>query len=352
MKAFGTGGHEEGSDGAPQSNAAREALLQLLIGAGKPQLVYVAARLGIADALSPDGKNPKELASMVGADPIALRRVMRGLVTLGVLQNDGEVFRLTPLGEWLKSGVPRSLRGAAIQVGETTYPAWGGLLHTVQTGETSFEHIFGSRFFEYIHSRDLGTYFSQGMGARAGETARLVLAAYDFSGFKLVIDIGGGDGTLLRRILGAHPTTRGVLFDVAPVVEGVRNQIEDSSLKARLTPIAGDFRREVPAGGDCYILQHVLHDWEDTAATQILANCAGVMKPDGRVLVVESLMSEQATQSPRVVWSDLVMLVLTGGRERTLAEYGSLFQVAGLTLKRTLIINALNDLNIIEAARS
>jgi hypothetical protein len=341
------------ADQAPTASPSAQ-LARLLDGYLTTQLLYVAATLGLADALA-DGPQPAAtVATMVGADPDVLARLLRGLALAGVVAEDGsERYALTPLGACLRAGVPGSQRGAALARGEIYYGAAAGLLQTVRAGGVAFEHIHGARFFDYL-ARDPGreTAFQASMADRARQEADAVVAAYDFSPFRQVLDVGGGGGILLEAIVRATPTVAGVLLDRATVVEAARTRLEAGDLGARIAGVAGDFFSAIPAGADAYLLSRVLHDWDDDAAIRILANCRRAIPAAGRLLVLEAVLAERAHESPGAVRMDLHMLTLLGGRERTAAQYRALLAGAGLELRRILPTGSPSGICVIEATRA
>jgi hypothetical protein len=309
---------------------AREQLEQYLRTPMAPQLVYVAAKLGIADLLQDGPKYSAELAHQVGAHAAVLHRILRAMVSIGLLteQEDGR-FHLTPMGEFLQGTHSGSLRDDAIVYGEE-FRAWGGLLHTVETGETAFDHVFGiGMFTHFAQNPALELHFNRYMAKMTAEIATAVVAAYDFSLIHTLVDIGGGYGTLLTAILTAHPSMQGILFDLPQVLERARRHLAEIECAARCTLVPGSFLESVPAGGDAYILQVVIHDWDDEHALQILEHCRAVIKAHGTLLLVERLMPKRVVQAPEVIQGDINMLVLTGGRERTESEYYRLLATAG-----------------------
>ncbi|HMA33041.1 MAG TPA: methyltransferase [Chloroflexia bacterium] len=321
---------------APLSPAGR--MLNMIHGYLPMQLIYVAAKLGVADLLSSGPQRSADLAGALGVQPAPLHRVLRGLVNYEVLREepDGR-FALTPLGEKLQTHVAGSLRGLAIIHGEAFYEAYRALLHEVRTGEVAFNHIFGEGFFEYLaHHPATNEIFNNFISSTTSQAAQAMLAAYDFAPVRRVVDVGGTYGTFLAPVLQAHPHLQGVLFDKAAIVEGTELYFEAAGLADRCTIVAGDFLESVPAGGDLYILSQVLHDWDDPQATRILQNCRQALAPGGKLLIVEMIMPERVTPGAMVAEFDLHMLVLFDGRERSEAEYRRLLAAAGFALSRVI----------------
>ncbi|HYO49366.1 MAG TPA: methyltransferase [Chloroflexia bacterium] len=327
------------------------ALFQMMYGFMPSRLVYVAARLGIADHMHAGEITAPDLARRVGADEHALRRIMRGLVNIGVLVEDEEGrFGLTHVGEFLRSDVPGSLRDLAILSGEEFYPAWGALLNTVRSGQTAFDSAFGTGFFRHLEQHpEAGERFNNFMVALTTDTAAAALEAYDFSPFRRIVDVGGGYGPLLAALLKANPQAEGVLFDTETITQGARRYLESAGLLERCEIVAGDFFEAVPAGGNLYVLSQVLHDWDDGHCLRILKSCREAMPEGSTLLVLEALMPEHVGEPSSVVDSDLIMLAMTGGRERTEAEYRDLLAASGFRLAR--IVPTQSPTFVIEAMR-
>ncbi|NOT55387.1 MAG: methyltransferase domain-containing protein [Deltaproteobacteria bacterium] len=331
------------------------ALFQMVTGYYISQAIYVAAKLGIADRLTNGPRSSDELAHTTGAHAPSLHRLLRLLVSAGVFaeQEDGR-FALTPIGSYLQTETPGSLRAVALQfTGPLHQQAWSALLHSVQTGETAFDHLFGMELFPYLvqHPEEAAV-FNAAMTAFSTQVATAVVTTYDFAPFGTIVDVGGGQGALLRAILHATPTARGVLFDLPQVVTGAKEPIEAASLTERCTIVGGDFFESVPSDGDAYLLSGVIHDWDDERSIAILHNCHRVMRPQGKLLLVEAVVPvriDRSLPSQFSVRGDVNMLVHTGGRNRTEAEYRALFEAAQFTLTR--IIPTQGAVKILEGMR-
>ena len=315
-----------------------EALWPVVTGVRNSQLVYAAAKLGLADLLSGGPRSAAELAGAAGADAATLRRVLRGLVTLGVVEEeDGERFALTSLGAYLRADHPDSMRGWAILSGELHYHAWGGILHSLRTGEAALDHVLGEGLWEYLERNpDVGEHLNRELARRTQPIAAAVLRAYDFAPGETIVDVGGGRGALLAAVLEAVPGAEGILVDVGRVTGDARHFLDARGLGARCRVVAGDFFASIPAGGDVYVLKDVLHDWDDERARAILVNARRAMAPHARLLVIETMMPARAAAAPLAVQIDLQMLVVSGGRERTLDEWRSLLRSAGFELARAI----------------
>src|SRR5579862_5570982 len=331
-------------------------LLDLLNGYRVTQALYVAARLGIADRLATGPKTSGELARASGAHAGALRRLLRALVSFGVFAEDaGDRFALTELGALLRDNVPGSLRAGVIFYGDPRHwKAWSKLEESVSSGETVWGPRAAHAFFE-MNAKDPegAAIFNAAMTAFTSAVDAAVVAAYDFSRFATLVDVGGGQGALISSILRANPDLRGVLFDIPPVVEGARARVAGAGLTDRLQLVAGDVFTSVPPGGDAYLLKWVIHDWDDDQSLTILRNCHRAMPADGRLLLAERVVPEridQTADTQSIVLADLNMLVLTGGHERTATEYGVLLDRAGFTLTR--LVPTPTPLSMIEAKRA
>jgi hypothetical protein len=314
-------------------------LFRMVTGYYLARAIYVAAKLGIADLLAEGARRYDELARATGTHADALRRVLRLLASAGVFieEQDGR-FALTPIGACLRSGVPGSMRAAALLFGGITQQAWGDLLYSVETGETAFRHVFGMDSFDYMAEHpDEAANFDAAMADFTKHIAVAVAAAYDFSPFRRIVDVGGGNGALLAGILVANPTLTGVIFDLPDVASRAREQIRELGLAGRCEIVGGDFFKEVPRGGDAYLLKHVVHDWNDDRATEILRTCRRAMGAEAKLLLVEGVYPsriDQSDESRGAAANDVSMLVCTGGRQRSEAGFRALYDAAGFRLTR------------------
>ena len=319
--------------------ATPAALLRVLAGGWITQAVYVAAKLGLADLLQAQPRTCCSLAESTQTHPPALYRVLRALASVGIFHEDeNRCFRLTPLAEHLCTDAPGSLRAFAIMLGEREHwRAWEGLLHSVQTGDCAFEKVFGMPHFDYFERfPESGRVFDAAMTSRSGPENQAIVAAYDFTDARTVVEVGGGQGSLLKAILRTNREARGVLFDLAHVIAGTRSRIEEPGQSTRCEFAAGDFFSSVPNGGDLYVLKKVIHDWDDERAKVILSNCRRAMTSAGRLLLIEPVVPEGNGPAFSKLL-DLLMLVWTsGGLERTKAEHQALLAAAGFRLCRVI----------------
>ena len=323
-------------------------LRRMIVGYRLSQALHVAAKLGIADLLAEGPRRAEDLAGVTGSHPSSLYRVLRLLASEGVFEEleEGQ-FTLTPLAEPLRGDAPDSLRARAIFDGEEwNWHPWGNLLHSTKTGGSAFDHTYGVAVFDYLkETPEAATSFDSLMAAQTRPWAISVADAFDFADIGTLVDVGGGYGTLLAAILTAHPHLKGVLVDLPHVVAGARPKLEEAGLAGRCETVAGDFFQSVPEGGDAYMLKHVLHDWDHDRCVSILGNCRRAIANEGRLLVVEILITP-GNEPDYGKYLDLNMLVLTKGRERTEEQYRTLFEAAGFTLSRVVATHS--ELSIIE----
>jgi SAM-dependent methyltransferase len=324
-------------------------MVEMISGFWVSRVVYIAAKLGLADQLKDGPKSAEELAQATSTHAPSLYRVMRALAGAGVLHEDEEKrFALTPLGATLRSDVPFSLRALATsELGEVHYPSWGALLHTVKTGERGFDHVFGTDCWDYFGKHpEYAQIFNQSMTEVTRIIEPAITKAYDFSGFAKIVDVGGGHGSLITSILKKSPQSKGVIMDAPQVVSSAGKRIEAEGLQERCEAVAGNFFEAVPEGGDAYVMKHIIHDWDDAEAIAILKNCRKAIKEGGKLLLVEAVIPGRNEPS-MAVFGDLVMMLIPGGRERTAEEFAALFEAAGFRLER--IIPTESPMCVIEA---
>jgi 2-polyprenyl-3-methyl-5-hydroxy-6-metoxy-1,4-benzoquinol methylase len=328
------------------------ALLQMILGYWVSQSIYVVARLGIADHLSSGAKSYTDLAATTSANADALYRLLRATASVGIFAEVAPgMFAMTPIASLLQSNVPGSLRDVSIMMGDREhYNSWGNVLHAVQTGESGFEHLFGTNIFEYYtQNPEPAVIFDRAMTSFSSIENAAVSTEYDFSSIGSVVDVAGGQGSLLLSILQAHSDMKGILFDMPDVIERAKSHMIDNGVSNRCQLIAGNFFESVPAGADAYILKHIIHDWDDERAIAILKQCHQAMADNGRVLVVELVIP--TGNDPFVgKMLDVNMLVMCpGGKERTAEEYRTLFAAAGFNLTR--IVPTHGMVSVVEGRR-
>jgi hypothetical protein len=321
-----------------ETPAAAEWFFQVLQGYWVSRAVHAAARLGLADLVDTGPRTAESLAEATGTHAPSLQRLLRALSSVGVfVEDDIGRFGQTPSSAVLRSGVPGSLRAAAImEMGEDHYSAWGQLLHGIKTGEVPFLHRFGVPVWEYYAQHpENGAFFNEAMTGLTKTVEAAVVSSYDFSPFLRIIDVGGGHGGLLASILPLAPKAAGVVFDSPNVVTGAGRLLKGGNLEGRWEAVGGDFFESVPAGGDLYLLKWIIHDWDDERACAILANCRRALLPGGRVLLAETVLPGRNERSLGK-FMDLNMLVMLGGRERNEDEFRTLFDSAGLRMTRII----------------
>lgn len=330
----------------------RALLMEMLQATDISQSIYAAAKLGIADLINDEPKSIHQLAEATGTHGPSLYRVLRALAGVGVLHElKDRTFSLSPAGAYLRSDIPESLRPWVLFQGEAIYRSFGELLHTLKTGESAFEFVYGAAPFDFMAKNPKDAQlFDEAMTALTKDTSEAVVEAYDFSGIGKIADIGGGHGLLLATILKANPSMRGVLFDRTRVLVGAIRLLDEAGLTNRCEFVGGSFFKSVPEGCDAYILKSVIHDWNDDHSVEILTNCRRAMREEGKILLVERIVKAVGSTSTETLCSDLTMLVLGGGREaqeRTEGEFCALFRAADCKLAR--VVPTRSDFYVIEA---
>jgi hypothetical protein len=312
-------------------------------------IVYVAAKLNLADLLAQEPKSADTLAGQTGTHAPSLYRLMRTLASLGILtENALHQFSLTPLGEALKTGAPGAARATILTVAsEMWVPGVAQLPYSVQTGKSGFEKVLGMPIFDWLAKHpEEASLFSQTMVGIHGGEPPAVAAAYDFSGLKTIVDVGGATGDLLTTILGRNRGARGILSDLPHVVRDAPAMIQSRGLADRVTIEPGSFFEKVPSGGDAYLLSHIIHDWSEEQCLTILGNCRRAMSAGGRLLIIEMVLPAGDTPHPGKML-DMMMLVGPGGQERTEEEYRALLSKAGLQLTR--VVPTASPVSVVEA---
>lgn len=324
-------------------------LLEGSFGLIETKALWTAAELEVADALSAGPLATDALAARIEAQPDALGRLLRLLVSLGyfALDRNGR-WRNNATSELLRADHPESMRAWVLFFGsDWVGEIWNELPTSVRTGGSGTEAAFGSEYFELMARRpEAGAEFDAAMAAASRFTAPFVCAGYDFGAFTRVCDVGGGTGTLLAEILAASPDLLGVVFDLPAVVAGAPSELAERGVADRCEVVGGDFFAAVPKGSDLYVLQSIVHDWDDESAVRILRRVREAMTPGARVLLLESAVPTSPVVHPSK-YADLLMLVLTGrGRERTIEEYRALAAGADLRLDRVVSLLARDGIEL------
>lgn len=313
----------------------RLALLGLINGFQITQAIRVASALRVADHLSDGVRSADELAVLTKSHPDTLYRLLRALAAVGVFQEDeGRKFALTPIGDCLRTDSATPLGAWAEVVGSPYFwQAWGHLLYSVQTGENAFETLNDGKDVWQFRAEhpEYGATFNRAMTQLSLGSAEAVVSAYDFSSFRHIVDVGGGQGLMLAAILRAHPHMHGTLFDQPDVVAGAKAVLMQNGVIDRCDIVSGSFFETVPEGADAYLMRVVIHDWEDDEAIAILNVCRRAMRESAKLLLIERLVAPP-NQMPATKFSDLNMLVSPGGRERTREEFSNLLGRSGFAL--------------------
>lgn len=325
-----------------------ERLVALLQGYRSTQTAYVIAKLGLADHLAESPLTAAELAGRVDVDPVSLGRVLRLAAFYGLVAELPEGrFELTPLARPLCSAVEGSIKATAVMLGEEHYGAWGALHHSIKTGESAFEHVYGSPFFEYIAAHpDAQATFDAAMSAGVDVFLASLVDSYDFAKSRVVVDVGGGNGSLSAMILNRYPAIEAVIYDQPQVLVAADRYLTAAGVRQRCRLMPGNFFDSIPKGGDLYLLSNIVHDWDDKRALRILQNLRASMAQDATVLLLETVLPEHG-QPSHAAMADVNMMVLLTGRERTEEQYRSLLGAADLRLTRVIPVS--ERVSLIEA---
>ncbi len=313
-------------------------------------LLSAAAELGIVDTLKDGPLSAEEVAARTKTHAPTMYRLLRALATLGLIEvQEGRRFKLTDVGYYLRSDVPGSIRALAIMGGRAWHNrCWEQLAESVRTGRSGAQLAFGMSLWEYFDKEraDFDN-FNEAMTSAAANIHAMAAEAYDFSRFKVLADIGGGHGRLLGLVLQKTPGLRGVLFDRPSLEEGANAELKKMGIADRCKFVSGDFFSAVPEGADAHMMSHILHDWDDEQALQILRTCRKAMKPGDTLLVLDAVVKENA-QGDWGTLMDIEMLMIFGGRDRTQEEFFKLFEQAGFKPHR--VIPTRSNISIVEGS--
>ncbi|MDO0937302.1 methyltransferase [Streptomyces sp. DG2A-72] len=300
--------------------------------------VHAGTVLGLPDLVAEQSRTVDELAELTGTEPRSLYRLLRALTGVGVFRTDEQArYASTPLGDTLRSDLPGSLASfVQLELGDSHHATWGRLVESVRSGEPVFERAVSQPIWEFFESTPvMNEHLGKAMTGLTAMVADAVLDVYDFSPYRRIVDVGGGEGGFLTAILRAHPEVLGTVFDLPHVVANGRPRIAGAGLADRCEMVGGSFFEKVPEGGDLYTMKWVLHDWNDESSIEILKSCRRTMSDDARLLVVEAVVPDGDGFAPGKI-IDLNMMVLSGGQERTPDEFQRLLAAAGFTLTRIL----------------
>ncbi len=308
----------------------------MIHGGWMSQALCSAVQLGLPDRLAAGGQSVAALAASLHCNPDALRRLLRGLTSLGIVAEQGhDGYTLAPLGHRLRCDTPDSLGAQALWFGRYSWPLWGELVDSVRTGLTRRERRLGQQGYAHLDSDpEAARVFNLAMVQLTRMVAAAVASSLDFTAVRRFVDVGGGYGELLVACLAANPHASGTLLEIAHALPGGQRHLDDAGLAARAVAQEGDFFVAIPDGADVYLLKAVLHNWDDAQCGVILANVRRAMAPHARVVVVERVLPDSIAVSAAhqaVVRSDLNMLVGLGGRERTRGEFAALLGAAGFS---------------------
>ncbi len=328
---------------------APAAMMEMIVAGWLSQAITTAAELGVADALASGPLTIDELASQVGADSDALSRLLRALIGRGVFHRRGDArYELNSLARSLCSDADVSMKAAAEFYGSREQrDRWTMLAESIRTGRSVVPALHGKESFDYFAEDPAhADLFNRTMSSISALTDASVVAAYDFSSYSTIVDVGGGHGLLLANILASTPGVRGVLYDLPAVVATVSKILSYPRVGDRVRIETGSFFDRVPRGGDVYVLKNIMHDWPDDRAVQILRNVRAAAGRHATVLLVELVIPGHDRDFPGK-WADLEMLLNLAARERTVAEYRKLLGRAGFEMTR--LVPTASPLSLVEA---
>lgn len=327
-------------------------MLQMMNAYRLTQSISVAAKLGIADLVADGPKSSEELAQATGTHALSLYRLLRALASFGIfVEDENGLFGLTPRAAMLQTNVPGSIRAYAIVQGdEWHWLMWGGILHSVKTGEPAFDHLYGMEFQDYYEQNpEVAKKFDAAMVGVLGMTDMAITANYDFSSVGKVVEVGtgGGDGNLLATVLKKNPAMQGIFFDLPSRTEPAKRVLESAGLEQRYEIVAGDVFQSFPRGGDAYVIKNLVHDYDDQRAIKLLKNCHEAIAENGKLLVVEMIVPLGNEPSLAKMVDVEALIMAAGAIERTEEQYRDLLAEAGFKL--TKVISTRSPMSIIEA---
>ena len=330
-----------------------QAVFQMITGKWVSQAIGTIVEFGVPDQLAKGVRRCGDMAKELDVSEDGLYRLLRALASLGLFaESTDRRFRLTSMGQLLRSDHPQSVAGyARFTAHDITWRPWGQLSYSVKTGLPAFDHVFNEPIFEHFsRNPEASAVFDEAMTSISTMEARDAADAYDFKGIETLMDVAGGHGLLLATVLRRHRRMRGILFDLPHVAAGAAATFTRAGITGRVRVESGDFFKELAAGADAIIMKHIIHDWDDESATRILQTCHRALGSQGKVLIVDPVVP--AKNVPHYgKYLDLEMLVLTPrGRERTKAEFAKLLRSAGFRLSR--VIATKGPMSIVEAVKN
>ena len=330
-----------------------DVLFQMVIGKWISQAIGTVVEIGVPDQVAKRDRQCSEIARAAGVSEDGLYRLLRALASVGLFAESADRrFRLTSMGQLLRSDHPQSVAGyARFTAHDITWRPWGQLSYSVRTGLPAFDEVFHAPIFEHFsRTPEAAAVFDDAMTSISAMEAQAAADAYDFRGVKTLMDVAGGHGLLLATVLRRHKKLRGILFDLPHVAAGAAATFNRAGITGRVRIESGDFFKELPSGADAIILKHIIHDWDNGSATRILQACHNALRPHGKVLIVDPVVPP-GNVSHYGKLLDLEMLVLTPrGRERTKAEFANLLRGAGFRLSR--IVATRGPLSVVEAVKA
>ncbi|MBI4884282.1 MAG: hypothetical protein HY826_09550 [Actinobacteria bacterium] len=339
--------------GPPTGPPPHVQVMQMIMATLPSRVLATLSELAIPDALGAQARSAAEVAEAIGAYEPWVGRLMRAAASLGVLRvlDDGR-FQNTPLGDALRSDTPNSVRSLGVLVNQPFhFLGWIELAAGIRSGEVPFERVHGRTFFEHLgQDADANAKFAAWMTQTSIASNSAIVAAYDFTGARVIMDVGGGQGALLAATLGVAPRATGVLFDTPEVVTDV-SALASAGVEERCRVVGGDFFDSVPSGADLIMLKTVIHDWDDGDSARILRRCREcIADAQTRLLIIEMVLPDEPSPHPGFLMDINMMVLNHGGRERTQSEYVSLLADADFSFTR--LVKTAGPLSIIEAAPS
>lgn len=321
----------------------REELLMLFSGEWVSRGIYAATKLEIADHLQAGPKSVNELAELTSSDCDSLERLLHTLAGFGIFQEvSSKTYANSEMSKMLVKSDPNSLHALSVFYGEDIHKTWDGLLGAIQTGKPAFPAVFDKPVFAYFRDNpERAALFGEAMKAKTKAVIESALTTYDFSQARRVYDIGGGLGHFMKALLAMHSEMQGLVFELPEVVDSI-------VAHPRMSIVSGDFFKTVPKGGDVYLLKSVIHDWDDAESEKILKNCHSAMSSESKLLLVEVVLQPE-DRSIYANCMDLLMLAVTGGKERSLESFRQMLDHAGFEMQR--VIPTETEFSIIEAIK-